>query len=121
MTPTMHFTMEEFENKTSFLDITISKDDNSVQFSIYRKTTATVFIIPNDSYYFAEHKLAAVRYLTTRLSTYPMNNTKKESQVATQYAQAYDKPSSHLPCYIKTTVYDLNKTSTDISKTRSRG
>jgi hypothetical protein len=87
--------MEEFENKTSFLDITISKDDNSVQFSIYRKTTATVLIIPNDSYYFAEHKLAAVRYLTTRLSTYPMNNTKKESQVATQYAQAYDKPSSH--------------------------
>jgi hypothetical protein len=55
---------EEYKNKINFLDISISKDNNNIQFSIYRKSTATDTIIPNDSYHPPEHKFAAVRYLT---------------------------------------------------------
>jgi hypothetical protein len=74
----MHFTMEgEFENKINFLDNNISKDDNNKMFIINIKPTATDIIIPNDSCHLPEHKLAADRYLTTRLSTYAMNNTEK--------------------------------------------
>ena len=75
----MHSTMEdEFKNKINFLDITISKDDNNIMFSIYRKPTETD--IPNVSCHPPEHKLAAVRYLTNRLSTHPTNNTEKEKE-----------------------------------------
>jgi hypothetical protein len=67
---------EEFENKINFLDITISKDENNIQFNTYRKPSKTD-ITPNDSCHPPEHKLVAVRYLTNRLSGYPMNNTEK--------------------------------------------
>jgi hypothetical protein len=30
MTPTMLFTMDDFDNNINFLDITISKDDNNI-------------------------------------------------------------------------------------------
>jgi hypothetical protein len=43
-------------------------------FSIYKKPIGTD-IIPNDSCHPPEHKLAAIRYLTNRLSTYTMNET----------------------------------------------
>ena len=76
-TPTMHFTMEEaFENKTNFLDTTISKDSNNIQFSLYRKLTA-IHKTP------AEPNLASVRYLTKHLSIYRVNNIEKEIKINT--------------------------------------
>jgi hypothetical protein len=62
---------EEVGNKINFLDITISKD-------VYR--TAADIIIPNDSCHLLEHTLVAIRYLPNRLSTYPMNETKKKRE-----------------------------------------
>ena len=44
------------------------------------KLTATDIIIPNNSRHPPEHKLSAIRYLTTRLSTYPMNETEKRKE-----------------------------------------
>jgi len=74
----MHFIMEdEFKNKLNFLDITISKDNNNITYSIYRKPISNGIFIPNDSCNPPEHKVAAVRYLTNRLSRYAMNNTEK--------------------------------------------
>ena len=49
-------------------------------FNIYRKCTAAVIIIPNDSLNPLEHKLAAIRYLPNNLSSYPMNETKKKKR-----------------------------------------
>jgi len=79
----MHFAIEESKTKIIFPDITISKDHNNIMFSIYRNPTATDIIIPNDSCHPPEHKLARVRYLTNRLSTYPMNNAEKEKENST--------------------------------------
>jgi hypothetical protein len=74
----MHFTLEEeFENKINFLYITISKDDNNIQFNTYRKPTSTDIITPNDLCH-PQKTLTTVRYWTKRLSTYRMNNTEKE-------------------------------------------
>ena len=49
-------------------------------FSIYRKLTATDIIILNYSRHPPEHKLAAIRYLTNHLSTYPTNETEKKKR-----------------------------------------
>jgi hypothetical protein len=73
----MTFVMEEkINNSINFLDITISKDENKISFNAYRKVTATHIVIPNYSCHPPEQKLAAIRYLVNRLSTYPINETK---------------------------------------------
>ena len=43
----MKFIIEEKEKKISFLDTTISKENGSLSFDIYRKPTTTDTIIPN--------------------------------------------------------------------------
>jgi hypothetical protein len=60
------------------LDITISKEDKKISFNTYRKPTTTHTIIPSYSYHPSEHKFAAVRHLTNRLTAYTINNTDKE-------------------------------------------
>ena len=82
ITPTMTFTMEEeVDNRLNFLDITISKTDHKISFSICRKPAATVLIIPNDSCHPPEQKLAAIRYLIDSLSniSYEQNKQKKRT------------------------------------------
>jgi hypothetical protein len=39
---------EESEKRINFLHIATSKDENNMQFAIYRKPTVTDIIIPND-------------------------------------------------------------------------
>jgi hypothetical protein len=64
LTPTLKFTIEkETENKINFLDISITRNDDSLSFSIYRKPTTTDTIIPNDSCHPPEHKMAAIKFL----------------------------------------------------------
>ena len=60
--PNMKFTLEkEVNNKIIFLDITIAKRHDSLLFEIYRKTTTTDVIIPNDLCHPGEQKTAAIR------------------------------------------------------------
>jgi hypothetical protein len=62
LAPTLKFTLEEEQdNKINFLDITITKQCDSLAFEIYRKPTATDIIIPNDPCHPREHKTAAIR------------------------------------------------------------
>jgi hypothetical protein len=67
----LQFTLEEETNsRLNFLDITIIRSNDSIQFSIYQKPTATdtivtaVFCHPN------EHKQSAIRFLNHRNTTY---------------------------------------------------
>jgi hypothetical protein len=76
--PTMNFTIEEEkDNKINFLNITISKENKSLSFNIYRKPTTTDTIIPYNSCHPLEQKLAAIRYITNRNKTYILNAQKK--------------------------------------------
>jgi hypothetical protein len=85
LAPTLKFTLEEEQNKKiNFLDITITKQRGSLASEIYRKPTATVIIIPNDSYHPREHKTAAIRYYYNRMETYkltPENRQKERDNI----------------------------------------
>jgi hypothetical protein len=79
--PTMKFTMQnEIDDKINFLDLTIMKEPDKLALNIYRKPTTTDSIIPNDSCHPIEHKLAAIRYLTSRMNTYSLNMANKEKE-----------------------------------------
>jgi len=67
--------------------------DNKINL-IYRIPSATDFVIPIHSCHPPEHKLAAIRYLTNPLSTYPMNETHKRNENDTmkeRLCNKYDK------------------------------
>ena len=84
MTPTMTFTMEEeVDNSFNFVDITISKTDKQISLNIYRKPTARDIIVPIDSCLPPEQKLAAIRILVKRLSTYRMCEANKRKEYNT--------------------------------------
>jgi hypothetical protein len=72
MQPKIKFTVEK-ENKKSinFLDIGIHRGKDNLQFSIYRKKTATDIIIPSDSCHPQEHKIAGIKYLLNRVLIIP--------------------------------------------------
>jgi hypothetical protein len=79
--PNLNFTLgQEVENKTNFLDVTVTRNDNGLNFDIYRKPSFTDTIIPNDSCHPREHKLAAIRYLHNRMKTYNLNPTSTQME-----------------------------------------
>jgi hypothetical protein len=59
-------------------------------FNIYRKPSATDIIFRNDSCQPPEYNLAAIRYLTNRLSTYTMNETDKRNENNTIKERLYN-------------------------------
>lgn len=71
---TMKFTVEKEENgKLPFLDLCVSRtDENTLQFSIYRKPTHTDRYITSDSYHCGAHKQAAFHSMAHRLYSIPM-------------------------------------------------
>jgi hypothetical protein len=83
--PNMKFTIEEgTDNTTHFLDITITKTNDSLTFDIYR-TPTTDTIIPKHSCHPPEHISAAVNFLTKRRDTYSLNeNTQYHRTNSTQ-------------------------------------
>ena len=77
----MKFTIEEGkENKNKFIDITISKENDSLSFEMYRKPITTDTIIPNDPCHPHEHKLAAIRCIANGMQTYNFYVIKKEKE-----------------------------------------
>jgi hypothetical protein len=82
--PTINFTIEKEQYESiNFLDLTIHRQTNKLQFSIYRKPTQTDIIIPNDSCHPYEHKLSGINYLLNRLHTYPITEEAKDAEVNT--------------------------------------
>jgi hypothetical protein len=69
--PKLQFTNEEEKDKViNFLDITITRNPNNVQYGIYRKPTTTDNIMHNTSCHPIEHKMLAISYLINRMNTY---------------------------------------------------
>jgi hypothetical protein len=77
--PKLTFTSElEVDNKLNFLDITIHKQNNSLQTTIYGKPTTTDCIIPYNSNHPNKQKQAAIRYFIKRVNDYPIDNEEKD-------------------------------------------
>jgi hypothetical protein len=80
--PTINFTVENEENKKlNFLDLTIHREHNKLDYTIYRKLTSTDIHIHNSFCHPNEHKLASINYLTNRVHTYPLSKHAKETEL----------------------------------------
>ena len=78
--PSLKFTLElEKDNKLNFLDVTLEKTNTHFSYNIYRKPTTTDTIISMDLCHPLEHKMAAIRYLLNRASTYDLHRTNKRA------------------------------------------
>ncbi|XP_074039195.1 uncharacterized protein [Leptinotarsa decemlineata] len=72
--PKIKFTLEiEQDNKLNFLDLTITKTYNKLDFSIYRKPTQTDHVIPFNSFHPMQHKLASFNCYVNRLLNTPLS------------------------------------------------
>jgi hypothetical protein len=79
--PNMKFTLQKEENnKINFQDSTMAKGHDSLLYEIYRKTTTTDAIIPNDSCNLSEHKTAAIRYFYNRMKAYKLTPEKQQKE-----------------------------------------
>jgi hypothetical protein len=73
--PRLQITIEkEKDNVINFLDITIIKNPDNIQYSIYRKPTTADNIVHNTSCHPTEHNMLAISYLIHRMNTYPIQN-----------------------------------------------
>jgi hypothetical protein len=73
--PQLKFTLELVcNNILNCLGLTISSKDMEMEFDIYCKCTYCDVILPFNSFYPVENKLATLRSLTNRLKTYQMIN-----------------------------------------------
>jgi predicted GIY-YIG superfamily endonuclease len=85
------FTNEYEENKKiSFLDLTVLRRENKLEFDIYRKPTQTNTTINNKSIHPNSHKFAAFRSMIYRAHKIPLSeeNRKKEIKLIKKIAQA---------------------------------
>jgi hypothetical protein len=79
--PKLQFTTEKEDDVINFLDITIIKNPDNIQYSIYRKPTTTDNIIHNTSCHPTEHKMLTISYLIHRMNTYPIQKKIEEENI----------------------------------------
>ncbi|KAJ8961525.1 hypothetical protein NQ318_014776 [Aromia moschata] len=71
--PTIKFTYGvEHNEQLPFLDVLVIRNsENKLEFDVYRKETATLRYIPNDSHHPFQHKMASFNFLIHRLLNSP--------------------------------------------------
>jgi hypothetical protein len=80
--PDIQFKLEsETESRLNFLDLTIHRMQDKLQYDIYRKPTATDIMIHSQSCHPREHKWSGISYLVNRLNTYPLTTKKVEKNI----------------------------------------
>ena len=80
--PNIQFTLEiEENNRINFMDLSIQKINNRLQFGIYHKPTHTDMLIHNSSMHPYSHKLAAFRCYVHMLLSVPMSKMQYENEV----------------------------------------
>ena len=100
----IQFTCErESENKIPFLDILISRLDNGLNFSIYRKSTYCERLIPADSYHAYSHKMAVFHSIVHRLQNIPMSTINYENELR------YIHHLAHINGYYKNEIDNIVK------------
>ena len=90
---TFDLTMEE-NNQICYLDLKLIRLTDHIEVDIHRKPTTTDTTIHNSSNHPHEHKMAAYRYMITRMTTLPLTQTRKETewQTITTIAKNNDYP-----------------------------
>ena len=91
----LNFTLEkEKDNKLNFLDLTLIKKNNRLEFNIFRKPTNTDLIIPYDSSHHISQKLSTFQSLYYRAYNLPLNEEglNKELKIIKQLASKNNYP-----------------------------
>jgi hypothetical protein len=79
---TINFTTEyEADENVNFLDLTIQRKHDKLNYTIYRRPTSTDIFIHNSSCHPYQHKVACVGYLTNRLYSYPVSIQATDTQL----------------------------------------
>jgi formamidopyrimidine-DNA glycosylase len=96
--PKLKFTIEQqTQNRINYLDLTIKKNQNKLNFEIYRKPTTTDLILRNISCHPYKHKKLAINYLYNRLNTYKITeeNKKKDKEIIRQILNSNEYPHAN--------------------------
>ncbi|KAJ8944183.1 hypothetical protein NQ318_016163, partial [Aromia moschata] len=71
----------EHNEQLPFLDVLIIRNsENKLEFDVYRKETATLRYIPNDSHHPFQHKMASFNFLIHRLLNFPLSKERFEHE-----------------------------------------
>ena len=92
ITNSLQFTLEtEMNNKINFLDLTLTKIHNKINFNIYRKPTTTDHAIHASSCHPFSHKMAFFNCMIHRLLALPLSTEdyKNELGIIKHIATAY--------------------------------
>ena len=86
----------EENNQISYLDLKLIRHADHIEIDIHRKPTATDTTIHYSSNHPHEHKMAAYRYMITRMTTLPLTQARKEAEwhTITTIAKNNDYPTS---------------------------
>ncbi|KAJ8939881.1 hypothetical protein NQ318_023221 [Aromia moschata] len=78
--PTIKFTYEvEHNEQLPFLDVLVIRNsENKLEFDVYRKETATLRYIPNDTHHPFQHKMASFNFIIHRLLNFPLSKERFE-------------------------------------------
>ena len=80
--PAIKFTQEiEVHQQLNFLDLTICRMTDSLDYKIFRKPTSTDTVIPSDSYQSYKVKMAAFHSLTHRILNIPLSKTNYNTEL----------------------------------------
>jgi hypothetical protein len=71
---------QQSQNKLNYLDLTITTQDNELNFGIHRKPTTTDLILHNTSCHPHEHKKSAINYLYNCINTYKLTKENKNKE-----------------------------------------
>ncbi|KAJ8955643.1 hypothetical protein NQ318_001474, partial [Aromia moschata] len=71
----------EHSEQLPFLDVLVIRNsENQLEFDVYRKETATLRYIPNDSHHPFQHKMASFNFVIHRLLNFPLSKERFEHE-----------------------------------------
>ncbi|KAJ8933862.1 hypothetical protein NQ318_012433 [Aromia moschata] len=90
--PTIKFTYEvEHNEQLPFLDVLVIRNsENKLEFDVYKKETATLRYIPNDSHHPFQHKMASFNFLIHRLLNFPLSKERRTLYNSTTFRRDTD-------------------------------
>ncbi|KAK5647251.1 hypothetical protein RI129_002143 [Pyrocoelia pectoralis] len=100
------FTMEtEQNNSLNYLDLTLTRDNNTIQYNIYRKPTTTDVIIPYQSHHAPQIKNASFNFMFNRLLSTPLStkNFNRELDIIYQIGTNNNYPVEYIKYIYKKT------------------
>jgi hypothetical protein len=96
--PNLHFTpSHENNNSLCFLDLLLIRQPDKIETDIYRKPTTTDTTINYTSNHPSEHKMAAYRYLTNRMTSLPLTTDKRRNRIAKNPRHSEKQEFPHPP------------------------